>query len=147
MGKMRVFRTGAPAEVISADGSLSREAKNDIKKGMRWTSLMAFNALFEVSLQLIYNTTRIYDQGTHERHHSVVITLSENSYISFCVLPGEGFGDSRYWANVVEICGRDVVREPLERDRREYLWYKRFQWSENIFVIHFGADVIATIDT
>jgi len=32
---MRVVRMGAPAEMTGADGSLSRDARKDIKKGMR----------------------------------------------------------------------------------------------------------------
>ena len=34
----------------------------------------------------------------------------------------------------------------IERDQSQYLWYKRFQRSKNIFVIHFGTDIITSID-
>ena len=47
--------THAPAEVTVAKGSLSREPKNDIKNGTSEIWLIAFNALFDVSLRVVTN--------------------------------------------------------------------------------------------
>ena len=51
----------APAEVTVDIGSFSREAKKDIRKGTRDIWLMAFRALFEVSL---YSCSRLVKNGT-----------------------------------------------------------------------------------
>jgi hypothetical protein len=42
-----------PAEMTVAKGKESFAPRKDIKKGTSWISLIAFNALFEVSLQML----------------------------------------------------------------------------------------------
>jgi len=49
-----------PAETTGPSGSLSREARKDIKKGVKWKALMAFRALLDVSLRMLKGRVMIY---------------------------------------------------------------------------------------
>jgi len=49
-----------PAETTGPSGSLFREARKDIKKGVKWMALMAFRALLDVSLRMLKGRVMIY---------------------------------------------------------------------------------------
>ena len=71
----------APVEDTVDIGSLSFDPRKDIRNGTSATWLMAFNALFEVSLDRLINLLLQLSivKNTHERHHNTVMTLSANS--------------------------------------------------------------------
>jgi len=86
-----------PAATTGARDSLSRDAKKDMRKGIRLMLLIAFKALLDVSLRRTVSFFhQIHGTKTHDRHQRVVITLSANSYISFCAFSGAVLGFSRY---------------------------------------------------
>ena len=61
-------------------------------------------------------------------------------------------GDSRNWDNVVDIYEDDGwlpeshIR-PTAQSENSYLWYEGFEWGKNMFIIHFGTNVVAPINT
>lgn len=54
------YENDKPADVTVAAGSLSRDARNDVKNGTSDISLMDFMALFDVSLVFLSSS---YHQG------------------------------------------------------------------------------------
>lgn len=47
------IKMNTPAETTGSSGSLSLKDRKDIKKGIKWTALMAFKALLDVSLRIL----------------------------------------------------------------------------------------------
>lgn len=91
-----------------AIGKLSFAARKDIRKGISWMSLMAFSALFEVSLLKLDISAKEELLQTHERHQRTVITFSENSYTIFFAFSGDCLGFSRNWERRDDILGMKV---------------------------------------
>lgn len=93
-----------PAAFTGDIESLSREARKDIRNGTRVMSLIALSALLDVSLDFLSDyPAYAHDQGTHDRHHRMVMTFSANSYMSFLAFSGADFGSCRYCDKVPEI--------------------------------------------
>lgn len=97
-----------------ASGSLSRNPRKDIRNDTKPIWFMAFKALLDVSLvYLSFNLTRMMCYAnTHDRHHKIVMILSENSYTSFCAFSGAVLGFSMYCDRVLEICSRRIRPTP-----------------------------------
>lgn len=78
-----------------------------MRNGIRWIAFMAFNALLDVSLKDHYQfqgNNKKKKVNSYERHHNVVITLSANSYTTFCTFSGAVLaGDSKNWDSVADI--------------------------------------------
>ena len=86
---------------------------------------------------------------TYERHHSMVMMLSANSYTNFCAFSGAAFGFSRYCERVFDIyaikqCGQVPTRRVMAC--RTHFGYERLQRSEDILVVHLSADIISSVD-
>lgn len=69
-----------------------------MRKGTRFIELIAFNALFDVSLITLDHHWATWKSGdTHERHQNMVITFSANSYTTLLAFSGRAFGERRNW--------------------------------------------------
>jgi len=68
-----------------------------MRKGTRSIELIAFKALFDVSLITLEQGVIRKSEDTHERHQNMVITFSANSYTTLLAFSGRAFGERRNW--------------------------------------------------
>ena len=83
----------APAAAVVLEDNFARFSRNAMRKGARCNSLIAFNALFEVSLRLSVLFSLQQRGKTHERHHRIVITFSARLKTSSVVFSGAEVGE------------------------------------------------------